>query len=53
LGKVVGMGMYRGNGVAWRRREAVGAMEFNGGETLWWETVAIKGSCSTPTMRGW
>jgi hypothetical protein len=37
---------------ALRQREAVGTMEFNGGEALRWEMAATEGSCDTLTARG-
>jgi hypothetical protein len=51
-GKVVGSGTHRGDTAAWRRREAVGTMEFNGSEVLRWGTAATEGSCGTPTTPG-
>jgi hypothetical protein len=52
-GKVVGTGTHQGNGAEWRRREAIGVTDFNGGEALRWETTATEGSCGTPMTRGW
>jgi hypothetical protein len=51
-GKVVGGGTHRGDAVAWRQREAVGATEFNNGEALRWGTAVTEGPCGTPMTRG-
>jgi hypothetical protein len=44
--------MHQGDGAAWRRREEIDVMEFNGGEALWSETAATEGTHGTPTTRG-